>query len=78
MHSLGRFLRALREEVGVTQVELGARLDLQQTSISAIEGGRQSVSAAQLSRWLAVCGATDEQRVEATRLAAPGDAGVVA
>jgi transcriptional regulator with XRE-family HTH domain len=56
----GRLVRALREQAGLTQIELARRLDVKQPRVSAIEAGlgRDGPSYALLRRIVVACGAT--------------------
>ncbi len=54
---LGRGLRELRQQAGITQRDLGALLDLKHNYISEVEGGRRSVRWITVKRILGVLGA---------------------
>lgn len=73
---LGAYLKTLRERAKLKQADLGELLGYGQTGISTMEMGRQTISAPVLGRWLDAVQATDEERLEALRLAhaQPSDA----
>ena len=50
-------LRAVREEAGLTQVDLAARLRTTQNYVSKSENGERRVDALEWLRWVAACGA---------------------
>ena len=50
-------LRAVRQEAGLTQIELAERLRTTQNYISKSESGERRVDALEWLRWLAACGA---------------------
>jgi transcriptional regulator with XRE-family HTH domain len=50
--ALGRALRALRQKAGITQEDLGARVGIDPTYISRVEGGRINLRWATLQRFL--------------------------
>lgn len=72
MTDLALHLLVLRRRSGVSQQQIADVLGQHQGTVSAIENGRQIVSALQLARWLDVVGASAEERVEALRLAGDG------
>jgi len=51
---LGRALRELRQQAGLTQKELGARAGVRDTYISEVESGRRSVRWITVTRFLRV------------------------
>ena len=66
---LGQYLKAAREAAGMTQMDLATRLRVSQSKVSGIEVGRNAVGADDLSAWSSALQLTDEQRLEALRLA---------
>ena len=50
-------LRAVRQEAGLTQVDLAERLRTTQNYVSKSESGERRVDALEWLRWLAACGA---------------------
>ena len=50
-------LRAARQEAGLTQIELAARLQTTQNYVSKSESGERRVDALEWLRWLGACGA---------------------
>lgn len=50
-------LRAVRQEAGLTQVELAGRLTTTQNYVSKSESGERRVDALEWLRWVAACGA---------------------
>ena len=50
-------LRAVRQEAGLSQVELAAALQTTQNYVSKSESGERRVDALEWLRWLAACGA---------------------
>jgi transcriptional regulator with XRE-family HTH domain len=57
-YALGRALRALRQQAGITQEDLGARVGIDPTYISRVEGGRINLRWATLQRFLRALEAT--------------------
>ncbi len=53
--ALGKRLRRARVSAKLTQAELGQRLGCAQSSISAVEHGREPCSEARAATWLAAC-----------------------
>lgn len=51
---LGRALRELRQQAGLTQKEMGARAGVRDTYISEVESGRRSVRWVTVTRFLSV------------------------
>jgi transcriptional regulator with XRE-family HTH domain len=51
-HALGRALRELRRQGALTQEELGARMGINATYISRVEGGQINLRWATLQRFL--------------------------
>jgi transcriptional regulator with XRE-family HTH domain len=62
---LGRALRELRKQAGLTQKEMGARAGVRDTYISEVESGRRSVRWITVTRFLRVLGADLRQLVGA-------------
>jgi transcriptional regulator with XRE-family HTH domain len=60
--ALGRRLRALREQAGLTGRELAAALGWTQVRVSRLELARQNVSPADVDAWVAATGASDRDR----------------
>jgi len=56
--ALGRALRGLRQRAGITQEELGARVGIDPTYISRVEGGRINLRWGTLQRFLRALDAT--------------------
>jgi transcriptional regulator with XRE-family HTH domain len=56
--ALGRALRGLRQRAGITQEELGARVGIDPTYISRVEGGRINLRWGTLQRFLRTLDAT--------------------
>jgi transcriptional regulator with XRE-family HTH domain len=56
LHALGRAVRAIREEAGLTQVELAKATGLQQTWVSHVEAGRRNPSWSNIVRLAAGLG----------------------
>lgn len=56
-HALGQALRELRRQAALTQEELGARMGIDATYISRVEGGRINLRWATLQRFLRALGA---------------------
>jgi transcriptional regulator with XRE-family HTH domain len=56
--ALGQALRALRQRAGITQEELGARVGIDPTYISRVEGGRINLRWGTLQRFLHALNAT--------------------
>jgi DNA-binding XRE family transcriptional regulator len=56
--ALGRALRGLRQQAGITQEELGARVGIDPTYISRVEGGRINLRWGTLQRFLRALDAT--------------------
>lgn len=52
----GRMLRALRELAELTQAELGARTGMDQTTVSALEAGRETIGVERAQRLADVFG----------------------
>ena len=50
--ALGQALRGLRQQAGITQEELGARVNIDPTYVSRVEGGRINLRWATLQRFL--------------------------
>ena len=50
--ALGQALRGLRQQAGLTQEELGARVNIDPTYVSRVEGGRINLRWATLQRFL--------------------------
>jgi transcriptional regulator with XRE-family HTH domain len=51
-HALGRALRELRKQAGLTQKELGARADTLDTYISQVENGQRDIRWSTVTRLL--------------------------
>ena len=66
---LGPFLRATREQLGLTQTALADTLGVSQGTVSAVECGRVGLGLDDFADWSAALHLTDEQRLEALRLA---------
>lgn len=66
---LQQLLVTLRTNAGLRQIDLAKKLRCSQAKVSAIELGVRSVSTRDLSRWLAITKATDEDRLKALDLA---------
>jgi transcriptional regulator with XRE-family HTH domain len=62
---LGRALRALRDQAGITQEELAARLRMDATYISRIERGRRGVQWLTVQRFLRALDADLHQLADA-------------
>lgn len=60
--ALGRRLRALREQAGLTGRELAAALGWTQVRVSRLELARQNVSPADVDAWVTATGASDRDR----------------
>lgn len=56
--ALGRALRSLRRRAGITQEELGARVGIDPTYVSRVEGGRINLRWGTLQRFLRALDAT--------------------
>jgi transcriptional regulator with XRE-family HTH domain len=56
--SLGLALRGLRQRAGLTQEEMGARVGIDPTYVSRVEGGRINLRWGTLQRFLRALGAT--------------------
>jgi transcriptional regulator with XRE-family HTH domain len=56
--ALGRALRGLRQRSGITQEEMGARVGIDPTYISRVEGGRINLRWSTLQRFLRALDAT--------------------
>ena len=56
--ALGQALRGLRQRTGITQKELGARVNIDPTYVSRVEGGRINLRWATLQRFLRALDAT--------------------
>jgi transcriptional regulator with XRE-family HTH domain len=65
----GKALRELRRAAGLTGVELAARLNIGQASVSRLETGHQLPSPEQVDRWAQATNATRPQQAELHRLA---------
>ncbi len=50
-------LRAVRQDAGLTQIELAERLQTTQNYVSKSESGERRVDALEWLRWMAACGA---------------------
>ena len=57
MAALGHRLRDIREDTGLTQRELAARLEWHSSKLSKIEHGRQTPTTADITAWCAACDA---------------------
>jgi transcriptional regulator with XRE-family HTH domain len=66
---LAEGLKRLRVASGLTGDQLGAELDLSQSTISRIENGRQRVSVPQVHRWCVATGASEQRLAEMLVLA---------
>ncbi len=62
--ALATRLRAARDAAGLTQVELGERLGVKQSTIARTETGRDAVSAQRAAAWLEACGLAPDWRPE--------------
>lgn len=51
---IGSLLRACRERAGLTQMQLAQKLHIEQSCISRIEKGKQSVDAYILQKWVTI------------------------
>lgn len=49
LQELGERIRSLREEIGISQMELGFRSDLDRTYISSVERGKRNISVINLA-----------------------------
>lgn len=54
--SMASMLHSIREEMGLSQSELGKLLDVSPKQISDIENGRRPVSLSRAAKWAAVLG----------------------
>lgn len=61
---IGAVLRARRIEVGLTQTQLGERLDVSQSYVNRMEGGRINMTVGQLGRVCESLGATLRVRLD--------------
>lgn len=62
--TLGRDLKEVREEAGLSKVEMATILGVSRVQVSRIESGSRSTTLDTLQRWYAACG----YRVEAVRI----------
>jgi transcriptional regulator with XRE-family HTH domain len=62
---LGRALQAMRDDAGLTQEDLAARLDIHPTYVSQVERGRRGVRWHTVLRFLDALGASLHQLAEA-------------
>jgi transcriptional regulator with XRE-family HTH domain len=62
---LGRALQAMRDDAGLTQEDLAARLDIHPTYVSQVERGRRGVRWHTVLRFLDALGACLHQLAEA-------------
>ena len=63
-------MRAWRERLGLNQVDLATRVGLDQSKISRLERGERGVSAVELGLLCKALELTDDERLDALRLAA--------
>lgn len=75
---IGRRVRLLRNESGVSQAQLGEVLGLDQTAVSKIESGKRAMTARELMLVAQFCGVTTSRLIDAepaTVALRAGDAG---
>ncbi|GAB3165892.1 helix-turn-helix transcriptional regulator [Myceligenerans halotolerans] len=60
--ALGRYLRALREQAGLTGGQLAQALGWKQPRVSRLELARQNISPADVDAWVAATGGTERDR----------------
>jgi transcriptional regulator with XRE-family HTH domain len=68
---IGARIKLLRQERGLTQVELGKRLDMTQPNLSAIERGARGVTVHQVVRIAKALGVSTDQILLAEKAPAP-------
>lgn len=61
--ALRAHLKALRKDAGLTQVELAARLSIDQSYLSKIERGERYMDVLLYLDWCRACGVTPDQAV---------------
>jgi transcriptional regulator with XRE-family HTH domain len=66
---LGKALRELRRDAGLTGVQLAGRLHIAQSSVSRIEAGRQVLTPEQIRQWANATGASADQLDQLDQLA---------
>ena len=69
---IGERIKTLRLERGLTQVQLGQRLDMTQPNLSAIERGARGVTVHQIVRIAKALGASTDEILLAEKAPAPG------
>lgn len=69
---IGERIKTLRLERGLTQVQLGQRLDMTQPNLSAIERGARGVTVHQIVRIAKALGASTDELLLAEKAPAPG------
>jgi transcriptional regulator with XRE-family HTH domain len=69
---IGARIKLLRQQRGLTQVELGERLDMTQSNLSAIERGSRGVTVHQVVRIAKALGVSTDQILLAEKAPAPG------
>lgn len=69
---IGARIKLLRQERGLTQVELGERLDMTQPNLSAIERGARGVTVHQVVRIAKALAVSTDQILLAEKAPAPG------
>ena len=69
---IGLRIKLLRQERGLTQVELGERLDMTQPNISAIERGTRGATVHQVVRIAKALGASTDRILLAEKAPTPG------
>jgi transcriptional regulator with XRE-family HTH domain len=70
---LGKAIRTRREALGLTQAELGARIELSRTSVTNLECGRQRLLIDQFCKLAEVLGCDREALLSAAVAAASAD-----
>lgn len=69
---IGTRIKLLRQERALTQVELGERLDMTQSNLSAIERGARGVTVHQVVRFAKALGVSTDQILLAEKAPEPG------
>jgi transcriptional regulator with XRE-family HTH domain len=71
----GAWLRAQRQNLGLTQIELAARIGIEQTKLSHYENGRYAIDAGMAARIAAALGASELTTWRGLEMPLPRDVG---